>query len=82
MRRRPKKKRSGSEKRERGTANIFPRHEGNAPRIEIDAAAHGLTFGSYLRWLLFDKPADPPRRAAPVAEEVLLRAIERRGGQG
>lgn len=75
-----KAKRSGSEKRERQPRVYSRVSDAELAQIEQDAAAHGLTVGSYLRWLAIDKPQTRPTRR-PVAEEVLLRQLKAEAGR-
>ena len=74
-----KKKRSGSEKRERGIVNTFRSTAAEREKAEIDAAALGLSFGSYVRWLLFEHPQTRPTRR-PLPGEALLRELRGEAG--
>lgn len=75
-----KKKKSGSEKRERGIVNTFRSTKDERAKAEADAAALGLSFGSYVRELLFEKPQTRPTRA-PFPSEVLLRQLKGEAGK-
>ena len=77
---RAKAKRSGSEKRERQPRVYSRVTEAELAEIERDAAAQGLSVGSYLRWLAIDRPQTRPTRR-PVAEEVLLRQLKAEAGR-
>ena len=66
-----KKKSSGSEKRERGIVNTFRSTAAEREKAEADAATLGLSFGSYVRWLLFEHPQTRPTRRALPAETLL-----------
>ena len=71
----PRRSRSGSEKRERGVVNTFRSTRDERIKAETDAAALSLTFGSYIRWLLFERPQTrPTRRTLP--SEMLLRQLK------
>jgi hypothetical protein len=76
----PKKTRSGSATRQKQRRIIFRVDEPLAAKIEMDAAAQGLSVGSYMRWLSDDNPARirPTRRALPG--EALLTQLK--GGAG
>ena len=73
-------KRSGSEKRERGMVNTFRSTAAEREKAEIDAGAIGLSFGSYVRWLLFEHPQTRPTRR-PFPAEVLLRQLKGEAGK-
>ena len=75
-----KKTRSGSEQRERGIVNTFRSTAAERQQAEIDAAALGLSFGSYVRWLLFEHPQTRPTRRA-FADEVLLLQLKSEAGR-
>jgi hypothetical protein len=76
----PKKKRSGSEKRARGIVNTFRSTKDERAQAEIDASGLGLTFGSYVRWLLFERPQTRPVRR-PLPGEALLAQIKGEAGR-
>jgi hypothetical protein len=75
-----KKKRSGSEKRERGMVNTFRSTAAEREKAEMDAAALGLSFGSYVRWLLFEHPQTRPTRR-PLPGEALLAQLKGEAGK-
>jgi hypothetical protein len=75
----PRKKRSGSEQRERGVVNTFRSTRDERATAEMDAAALGLTFGSYIRWLLFEHPQTRPTRR-PLPNEILLAQLRAEAG--
>ncbi len=75
-----KKKSSGSEKRERGIVNTFRSTAAEREKAEIDAAALGFSFGSYVRWLLFEHPETRPTRR-PLPSEILLTQIKAEAGR-
>jgi len=74
------KRRSGSEKRERGLVNTFRSTREERAKADKDAAAVGLTFGSYVRWLLFERPQTRPVRR-PLPAETLLRQVKSEAGR-
>ena len=74
------KSRSGSERRERGMVNTFRSTSAERQQAETDAAAVGLTFGSYVRWLLFERPQTRPVRR-PLPAEVLLYQLKAEAGR-
>src|SRR5258708_36621214 len=76
----PKKKRSGSEKRARGIVNTFRSTKDERAQAEIDASGLGLTFGSYVRWLLFERPQTRPVRR-PLPGETLLAQMKGEAGR-
>jgi len=76
----PRKTRSGSEKRERGIVNTFRSTQAERDKAETDAAAAGLTFGSYVRQLLFECPQTRPVRR-PLPAETLLRQVKSEAGR-
>jgi len=49
-------------------------------RIEMHAAAHGLTVGSYMRWLAADHPRTRAVRR-PLADEKLLAQLKAEAGR-
>ena len=49
-------------------------------RIKMDADAHGLTVGSYLRWLAIDRPETRAVRR-PLADEKLLAQLKGAAGR-
>ena len=75
-----KKKASGSEKRERGIVNTFRSTAAERQKAETDAAALGLSFGSYVRWLLFEHPQTRPTRR-PLPGEALLSQLKGEAGK-
>jgi len=78
---RPETKRtSGSENRQR-YPRIYSRvtHAERA-QIESDAAAHGLTVGSYLRWLALERPETRTIRR-PLPSEILLAKLKGEAGR-
>src|SRR5471030_883053 len=77
----PKSERSGSEKRQKQRRIIFRVDEPLAAKIEQDAAAQGLSVGSYMRLLSDDSPARirPTRRALP--SELLLTQLKAEAGR-
>jgi hypothetical protein len=75
-----KKKRSGSNKRERGIVNTFRSTRDERAKADSDAAALGLTFGSYVRWLLFEHPQTRPTRR-PLPSEILLTQLKGEAGR-
>jgi len=74
-----RKKRSGSEKRERGMVNTFRSTRAERDKADMDAAAMSFTFGSYVRWLLFEHPQTRPTRR-PLPAEKLLRQVKAEAG--
>jgi hypothetical protein len=76
----PKKKRSGSEKRERGIVNTFRSTRDERAKAEMAASGLGLTFGSYIRWLLFERPQTRPVRR-PLPSEALLAQMKGEAGR-
>jgi hypothetical protein len=76
----PKAKRSGTEKRERQPRVYARVSDAEFSKIEMDAAAQGLSVGGYLRWLAIDRPQTRPTRR-PLAEEVLLRQLKGEAGR-
>jgi hypothetical protein len=76
-----KKTRSGSATRQKQRRIIFRVDDQHGTKIEMDAAAQGLSVGSYMRWLSNDNPARirPTRR--PFADEVLLRQLKSEAGR-
>jgi hypothetical protein len=76
----PKAKRSGSEKRERQPRVYSRVSDAELTKIEMDAAAQGLSVGSYLRWLAIDNPQTRPTRR-PFPAEVLLRQLKAEAGR-
>ena len=75
-----KKRRSGSAKRERGVVNTFRSTRDERAKADGDAAALGLTFGSYVRWLLFEHPQTRPTRR-PLPSEILLTQMKGEAGR-
>jgi hypothetical protein len=74
------RKRSGSETRERGP-RVYARVTGaELTKIEMDAAAHGLRVGGYLRWLAIDNPQTRATRN-PFPSEILLRQLKAEAGR-
>jgi hypothetical protein len=73
--------RSGSEKRQKQRRIIFRVDEPLAAKIEKDAAAQGLSVGSYMRWLSDDNHARirPTRR--PLPGELLLTQLKAEAGR-
>src|ERR1035437_6514999 len=49
-------------------------------RIKMDADAHGLTVGSYLRWLAIDRPETRAVRR-PLADEKLRAQLQGAAGR-
>jgi hypothetical protein len=76
-----RKTRSGSATRQKQRRIIFRVDEQHGAKIEMDAAAQGLSVGSYMRWLSNDNPGSirPTRRA--FADEVLLMQIKSEAGR-
>lgn len=81
--RKPKpKKRSGSEKRRRSVQNIFRSTPDERAEMQANAAAVGLTFGSFIRSLACAHPQTRPvRRMTPDMKQVkkLLAEVSRVG---
>jgi hypothetical protein len=75
----PGKKRSGSEKRQQGIVNTFRSTRTDRGRADKAAADLGLTFGSYVRWKLFDEPETRPTRR-PLPSEILLADLRAEAG--
>jgi hypothetical protein len=76
----PTKKRSGSEKRQRGIVNTFRSTRDERAKADMDAATMGFTFGSYVRWLLFEHPQTRPVRR-PLPGEALLAQMKGEAGR-
>jgi hypothetical protein len=72
--------RSGSENRKRQPRVSSRVNETEREIIERDAAAHGLTVGSYLRWLAIDRPQTRAVRR-PLADVQLLLQIKGQVGR-
>jgi Mobilization protein NikA len=77
---RPQSKRSSEDE----PRKVYPRINFRVDRelrakIELDAAAQGLTVGSYLRWLAHDSPRTRAVRR-PLPDEKLLAQLK--GGAG
>ncbi|MGP0076191.1 MAG: plasmid mobilization protein [Bryobacteraceae bacterium] len=75
-----------TEKQE-GTCNrkVYPRvysrvSVAERDRIKMDADAHGLTVGSYLRWLAIDRPETRAVRR-PLPDEKLLAQLKGAAGR-
>jgi hypothetical protein len=80
---RSKKKRSGSEKRRRGVVNKFRSTPEERAEMNANAAAVGLSFGSYMRSLACAHPTTRPvHRLTPDMKLVkkLLAEVSRLGG--
>jgi len=78
---RPENKRtSGSENRKRYPRVYSRVTPAERARIEMDAAAHGLTVGSYLRWLALDRPETRTIRR-PLPSEILLAKLKGEAGR-
>jgi len=45
--------------------------EAEKAKIEGDASAHGMTVGTYLRWLAIDNPQTRPVRRIPADVQLL-----------
>jgi hypothetical protein len=77
----PKAVRSGTENRQKQRRIIFRVDDKLAAKIEMDAAAQGLSVGSYMRWLSDDNPARirPTRR--PLPGEILLTQVKAEAGR-
>jgi len=71
----PRKSRSGSEKRKMYPRITFRVDEALHMKADTDAAALGLTVGSYLRLLLADHCSTRPTRR-PLPSEMLLRQLK------
>jgi hypothetical protein len=68
-----------------GTRKAYPRinfrvDHAEREKIERDASAHGLTVGSYLRWLAVDHPRTRFVRR-PLADVVLLAQLKGEAGR-
>jgi hypothetical protein len=72
--------RSGSEKRKRQPRVYARVTTDELARIQSDAAAYGLSVGSYLRWLAIDKPQTRTVRR-PLADVQLLAQIKGQVGR-
>jgi len=72
--------RSGSENRKRYPRVYSRVSEAERIKIESDAAAHGLSVGSYLRWLAIDRPETRAVRR-PLADVQLLAQIKGQVGK-
>jgi len=76
----PRAKQDGTENRK-----LYPRvysrvSVAERDRIKMDADAHGLTVGSYLRWLAIDRPQTRAVRR-PLADEKLLAQLKGAAGR-
>jgi len=76
----PRAKRSGSESRQRHPRVYSRVSDAERARIEMDAAACGLSVGAYLRSLALDKPETRAVRR-PLADEILLAQIKAQAGR-
>jgi hypothetical protein len=75
-----KKTRSGSETRER-SPRVYARVTAQElVKIEMDAAAHALSVGGYLRWLALENPQTRATRR-PLPPEILLRQLKAEAGR-
>jgi|SRR5579872_992282 len=78
---RPENKRSsGSESRKRYPRVYSRVTPAERAQIESDAAAHGLTVGSYLRWLALERPETRTIRR-PLPSEILLAKLKGEAGR-
>jgi hypothetical protein len=77
---RPEKNSSGSENRQRHPRVYSRVSDAERAKIEMDAAAHGLSVGAYLRWLAIDRPQTRPIRR-PLADVALLAKLKGEAGR-
>lgn len=78
---RPENKRSsGSENRKRGRRMYARVTVGEHETVARDAAAHGFTVGSYLRWLALERPETRTVRR-PLPSESLLAGLKGDAGR-
>jgi hypothetical protein len=75
----PGTKRSGSETRQQNIVNTFRSTRADRGRADKAAADLGLTFGSFVRWKLFDEPETRPTRR-PLPSEILLENLRAEAG--
>ena len=71
---------SGSETRQRSPRVYSRVNEAERAKIEMDAAAHGLSVGGYLRWLAIDRPQTRAVRR-PAADIVMLAKLKGEAGR-
>ena len=76
----PRKKQSGSEQRKLQPRITFRVDDMLRAKAGSDAAAAGLTVGSYMRLLLGDRCSIRPRRR-PLPNEILLAGLRAEAGQ-
>jgi len=73
-------KHSGSENRQRHPRVYSRVTDAERAKIEMDAAAQGLSVGAYLRWLAIDRPQTRPVRR-PLADVALLAKLKGEAGR-
>jgi hypothetical protein len=73
-------KRSGSGNRKRHPRIYSRVNDDEHTQIQMDAAAHGFTVGSYIRWRLLGRPQTRPVRR-PLADVVLLTQLKGEAGR-
>jgi hypothetical protein len=77
---RPLDSRSGTENRRRQPRVYSRVTQDERAKIESDAAALGMSVGTYLRWLAIDRPQTRPVRR-PLADVQLLAQIKGQVGR-
>jgi len=73
-------KKHDSENRQRHPRVYSRVTDAERAKIEMDAAAHGLSVGAYLRWLAIDRPQTRPVRR-PLADVALLAKLKGEAGR-